>query len=129
MEITALVIMTIFFLFAFMPVSVGKKQAFGFNWLASNRNPVVGKELPEWAQRCERAHHNLKDNFPAFVAAVLALVVTEKTTQGTSIACLVYVVARMGHYLVYGLGSVPLRALCYFTGLFANLYLLLKVIL
>lgn len=128
MEITSLIIMTLFFLFAFFPVSIGKKQAFGFKWLASNRRPVEGKGLPEWAQRCERAHNNLKDNFPGFAVAVLSLVALGRTTEATAIACVIYVIARMTHYLVYGLGNVPARAVCYFTALFANVFLLLKVI-
>lgn len=128
MEITALALMSIFFLLAFLPVSVGKKQAFGSKWLASNRSPLEGKELPRWAQRCERAHINLKDNFPGFVAAILLLLVLDKTSQTTGYLAMGYVLARVTHYIAYGRGNVPIRALAYFTGLGLNLYLLILAI-
>lgn len=129
MEMTSLAIMSILFLLAFIPVSAGKLEAYGFKWLASNRHSLPGKELPIWGQRCERAHNNLKDNFPAFVAAILGLVVLNKTSQATSIAAMVYVVARIVHYASYGLGNVNFRFLSYVTGLVANIFLLVKIIL
>lgn len=126
MEITALALMSILFLFAFLPVSVGKLQAYGGRWLASNRNPIPGKELPRWAQRCERAHINLKDNFPAFIAAILLLLVLEKTNQMTGYLSLAYVGARVVHYAAYGWGNVMIRFIAYVTGLGINTYLLLS---
>lgn len=128
MEITALALMSILFLFAFLPVSFGKKQAFGGRWLASNRNPIEGKELPRWAQRCERAHQNLKDNFPGFVAAILLLLVLDKTNQTTGYLAMGYVLARIIHYAAYGWGNVFIRFLAYVSGLGINVYLLLLVI-
>lgn len=129
MEITSLIIMTLLFLFAFLPVSIGKKEAFGVKWLASNRNPVNGKELPEWSQRCERAHNNLKDNFPGFVVAVLALVVLQKTDQSTGVASVIYLVARIGHYVSYGFGNFPIRFISYVSALAANVFLLIKILI
>jgi uncharacterized MAPEG superfamily protein len=128
MEVTALALMSILFLLAFLPVSVGKKQAFGNRWLASNRHPLDGIELPRWAQRCERAHQNLKDNFPGFIAAILLLLVLDKTNQITGFLALGYVLVRIIHYVAYGMGNVGIRALAYFTGLGINIYLLIQVI-
>lgn len=128
-EYISLTVMSILFLYAFLPVSLGKKKTFGVNWLLSNRAPVAGKELDGWAARCERAHNNLKDNFPAFIAAILLLGMTNKFDDTTAIISVVYVVCRVCHYIVYGLGIVPLRALFYFTGLFGNTYLLIKVLI
>lgn len=90
---------------------------------------MPGKELEGWAARCERAHNNLKDNFPGFIAAILLLGITNKSDESTAIISVVYVVARIGHYIVYGMGYVPLRALFYFTGLLGNIYLLIKVLI
>lgn len=126
-EYKALGFMTVFFLFAWFPVSVGKLKAFGGRWLASNRVPPKGRELAPWAARCDRAYSNLKDYFPAFVVAVLVLGINEKFNESTKWVTMVYVVARIGHYIAYGLGSVRLRALLFFAGLFANLYLLIKI--
>jgi len=127
-EYQALAIMTLFFLFAWLPTSVGKWKAFGFKWLASNRYSLPGQELPFWAQRCERAYLNLKDYFPAFVVAVLILGATNQFDECTKWLAGIFVVGRMIHYTAYALGNVPLRALSFFTALFANLFLLVKIL-
>ena len=56
-EYTALALMTVFFLLAWVPLSIGKIRSFGKKWILSNRKPVAGKELLPWAARCERAYH------------------------------------------------------------------------
>lgn len=126
-EYASLGIMSVVFLLAWLPVSIGKWQSFGPKWLASNRVPVTDKQLPDWASRCERAHNNLKDNFPAFVAAVAVLGLMSKFDYGTGLASVIYVASRIGHYLSYSIGNVLARALFFFGGLFANIYLLIKI--
>lgn len=126
-EYQALGLMTVFFLFAWFPVSIGKWKTFGWKWLASNRTPVQGKELLPWAARCDRAYNNLKDYFPAFIVAVLVLGVNGKFDESTKWATALFVAARICHYISYGLGSVRFRASFFFVGLFANLYLLIKI--
>lgn len=127
-EYIALALMTIFYLFAWFPLSVGKLKSFGGKWLASNRNPLPGKELLPWAARCERAYNNLKDYFPAYVVAILLLGQLEKFDTSTEVAAIMYVVARVIHFISYGMGNVPFRALSFFIGLFSNLFLLIKII-
>ncbi|WPU64507.1 MAPEG family protein [Peredibacter starrii] len=128
-EYQALVLMTIFFLFAWVPASFGKLRAFGLGWVGSNRVPVKDKELSAWAARCERAYNNLKDYYPGFAVAILLLGLTDKFDEGTKIAAGAYVVARLGHFLVYGLGIVSLRAVSFITGIIANVYLLIKILI
>lgn len=118
---------TILFMFAWLPVSVGKKRSFGISWLASNRDPLPLKELAPWAARCERAYSNLKDYFPAFIVAILLLGQLNKFDEGTKWAALVYVIARIGHYTAYGMGNFPVRFASYLMAMTANLFLLLKV--
>jgi uncharacterized MAPEG superfamily protein len=128
-EYQALASLTLLFLFAWFPVSIGKWKSFGGTWLASNRDPLKGKELLPWAARCDRAYSNLKDYFPAYVVAVLVLGVTNKFDDSTNIASVLFVVARVGHYAAYALGNVLGRAIFFFIGLGANVYLLLKIFL
>lgn len=127
-EYAVLAILSIFFLLAFVPVSVAKLQSFGPRWLASNRTPLKDKELSKWGARCERAHNNLKDNFPGIVVAILLLGQQGKFDEVTKWTAGVYLVARLVHYTVYAIGHVPLRAFAYFTGLFANILLLVKAL-
>jgi uncharacterized MAPEG superfamily protein len=105
-EYQALAVMTILFSFGWVPVSVGKARAFGGKWLASNREPLPGKELEPSAARADRAYANLKDYFPAFIVA-----------------------GRVGHYAAYAAGSVWGRAGTFAASFFANLYLLVKVLI
>ena len=128
-EYQTLAIFTFLFLFAWVPVSIGKWQTFGTGWIKSNRDPVSGKQLPAWAARCERAYNNLKDYFPGFIVAILILGSMNKFDSGTKIAASVYVLARLGHYIVYGLGIVSLRAVFFSVGVLSNVYLLIKIVI
>ncbi len=128
-EYYALITMTLLFLFAWIPSSVAKFQSFGGKWLASNRTPIPGKELSRWGQRVERAHNNLKDNFPGFVVAILLLGLRNQFSDATSVAAWTYVGARLIHFASYGIGHVNTRFLSYVVGLGANLYLLAKILI
>lgn len=127
-EYQMLALMTFIFLFAFLPASAAKKEAFGLKWLASNRDKTPSRELPAWGQRAERAHNNLKDNFPAFVVAILLLGQLGKFDQVTAAAAAVYVFSRVTHMVSYVAGNFPVRFVAYFTGLAANIFLLAKLI-
>jgi len=126
-EYYSLTIMTLFFLFAWAPVSLGKVKGYGFKYLASNRGRVPQTELPSWAARCDRAYNNLKDYFPAFIVAILILGALNKFDNSTATAAVIYTVARILHYICYGIGFVPGRFLFFVAGLLANTYLLLKI--
>lgn len=128
-EYISLTIMALFFILAWVPVSIGKWQSFGSTWLVSNRIPIAGKELLPWAARFDRAYNNLKDYFPAFIVAILVLGSLNKFDHVTGWASIIYVIGRMGHYVSYAAGHVPLRAFFYCLGLISNLYLLIKILI
>lgn len=128
-EYQSLAILSLLFLFAWFPVSLGKWKLFGVKWLFSNRRPVEGKALEGWSARCDRAHNNLKDNLPAFIVAVVLLGFTNKFDQSTALASVGYVVCRIGHYVSYSIGNVMARAVFFVIGLAANAYLLIKVLI
>ncbi len=119
---------TLFYMFAWLPSSVGKFRSFGGRWLASNREHP-GKELLPWAARCERAYANLKDYFPAFVVAILLLGVLGKFDGTTSVTAALFLLGRVLHFLAYAIGSVPGRFVSYLVAMGANLFLLVKVLL
>ncbi|HXH76076.1 MAG TPA: MAPEG family protein [Bacteriovoracaceae bacterium] len=128
-EYQALAFLTIFFTLAWVPVSAGKFGSFGIKWLASNRHESPKGELAMWAQRCDRAYNNLKDYFPAFVVAILLLGATNKFDETTGYAAIIFVVARLIHYISYGIGLLVPRFLTFAIGLIANIYLLIKVLI
>lgn len=127
-EYFSLLVMTIFYLFAWIPSSIGKYKSFGWEWISSNRMPQTNKELLEWAGRAERAYINLKDYFPGFVVAVFMLGIFSKFDHSTSWAAGLYVAGRMGHLFSYILGSVNFRFVFYVLSMASNLFLLLKCI-
>ena len=128
-EYEILLCMTVFFLFAWIPSSIAKGQSFGMKWLGSSRKPVPGKELSEWGARAERAHNNLKDNFPGFVVAILLLGIMNKFDDTTATLALVYLLSRIIHFVSYIAGTFPLRALSYMVGLGVNVVLLFKALI
>jgi uncharacterized MAPEG superfamily protein len=128
-EYQMLAFMTLFFLLAFLPASMAKREAFGMKWLASNRDQIPSGELPDWGKRAERAYNNLKDYFPGFVVAILLLGQLNKFDQSTAIAAGIYAFARVMHLISYIAGNFPLRFIGYAMGMAANFYLLVKVLL
>lgn len=127
-EYSMLALMTLFFLFAWLPGSVGKARSFGFGWVNSNREPVKDKELSPWAARADRAYNNLKDYYPAFAVVIILLGTTGRFDESTSIAAALFVFMRLGHFVCYTCGTVIGRALCYLVAMGANVFLLLKIL-
>ena len=128
LEYKMLVLMTFFYLFAFVPLSIAKGQTFGIKWLASNRDQIPC-ELPAWGGRAERAYNNLKDYFPGFIVAILLLGMLNKFDQATSQAAVAYVLGRVGHYISYILGNFPARFVTYCVAMASNVFLLVKILL
>ncbi|MFZ4713920.1 MAG: MAPEG family protein [Bacteriovoracaceae bacterium] len=128
-EYQMLTYMTLFFLFAWFPSSMAKKEVYGFQWLASNRKPVEGKVWKGWHARSELAYNNLKDYFPAFVVAVLLLGINGKFDYTTKWATTLFVIGRIFHFISYLAGNVILRFAFYLIAMAANIFLLIKLIL
>lgn len=133
MEIIVLCILSVLYLLAFLPSSLGKLKYYGVKWVASNRslkeNQRPFAEVNHWGGRCERAYQNLQTNFPPFVAAVLLLVTLELTNDWTAIFCWVYLVARVLHFVSYAAGVVAPRAFFWGTGWLINIGLFVYVVL
>jgi len=127
LEYQMLTLMTIFFIFAWIPASIAKYYSFGPKWLASNRGQLPNKELPAWGQRAERAHNNLKDYFPGFIVAIILLGILNKFDTTTYWCSIIFVLSRVTHLFSYVAGNVSLRALSFTTGILSNLILLIKI--
>ncbi len=123
-EMLILGLMTLFFMFSWLPVSLAKYQAYGAGWLIFNRDTEGLPPLPEWGQRAMRAHDNLKENYPGFAVAVLLLAFSGGFTRYTAAAALVFLVARLVHMPAYIIGIPWLRTLSWLAGFIATIYLL-----
>jgi len=127
-ELQMLALMTLLFTFAWLPAFVCRYRTYGLGWLLSNRSTAGLPPLPEWGQRAERAHANLRASYPGFAVAVLLLALTGGFTQGTRFAAALFVAARVLHMLFYIRGEVWPRVVTYTLGLWATLNLLVMAV-
>ncbi|MCR9080005.1 MAG: MAPEG family protein [Hyphomonadaceae bacterium] len=77
--------------------------------------PATAPEPPLWAQRSQRAHLNMVETMPAFIAVIVAATWLVGDAQGALIGGLaqVFFFARLAHAAVYTLGIPYLRTPVY----------------
>jgi uncharacterized MAPEG superfamily protein len=83
----------------------------------------------KWADRMMRAHRNAVENLVVFAPLVLALQVVGISTPVTVMACKVYFLARLVHFIVYTAGVPVVRTLSFAVGFACQMalaYVLLK---
>jgi len=78
----------------------------------------------KWAWRAKAAHANAVENLVIFATAVLVTRAMEAGSPQVALACEVYFVARMMHYVVYTLGLPLLRTVCFLVGCAAQVFIL-----
>lgn len=87
--------------------------------------PAKQPEPPLWAQRAQRAHLNLVETMPAFIAVVMAAAFLKQgdTAAGVVTAswAMIFFYARIGHAIVYTLGIPFLRTPVYLVSWLAIL--------
>lgn len=95
----------------------------GMKWNASARDgearPLVGV-----AARVDRGLRNFLETFPFFVAAVLAVVLTQRTSADTALGAQVYFWARLAYLPIYASGIPYLRSLVWAVSLWGLLQVL-----
>jgi uncharacterized MAPEG superfamily protein len=79
--------------------------------LAGNREGMP--ELTGWAGRAQRAHRNMLENLPLFVALVLIAQAAGKTNAMTLLGAELFFWARLVHWLIYLAGIPWLRTLAW----------------
>ena len=77
--------------------------------------PKEQPEPPLWAQRAQRAHLNMVETLPAFIAVVFAAgtLAPQSAYSSVSMWAQVFFLARVGHAIVYTLGIPYLRTPVY----------------
>lgn len=80
-----------------------------------------------WADRAKSAHANAIENLVVFAPAALLVHIAELGNGVTVTACIIYLSARIAHYIVYTLGIPVLRTLTFFAGWGATMVLLARV--
>ena len=87
--------------------------------------PKIQPEVPLWAERSKRAHLNLIETLPAFVAVILAAGSLAPAAAAASIAmwAQVFFLSRLAHAIVYTLGVPYLRTPVYLVSWAAILFI------
>lgn len=122
MEIQMLVATAGLALFLLIPNVLGMALTpGGLIWGAGNREAPLEKK--GFALRAQRAHLNLLESLPIFTALVLAVVLQERTTPQTALACQAFFGARVLHAAVYLAGIPHIRTLIFVASVVCMLYL------
>lgn len=85
--------------------------------------PAKQPEMPLWAARAQRAHLNMVETLPAFIAVVVAVSFLGTDTYAASVGlwAQVFFIARVVHAAVYLLGVPFVRTPVYLLSWFAIL--------
>jgi uncharacterized MAPEG superfamily protein len=89
----------------------------GLPTLAGNREGLG--ELKGLAGRAKRAHLNMLESLPIFVALVLIAVVAQKTNATTAMGAMLFFWARLAYAIVYLIGIPWLRTLVWAVSVIA----------
>ena len=95
----------------------------GMKWNASARDGEA-RPLTGVAARVDRATRNFMETFPFFAAAVLAVVVTERTGGESALGAQVYFWARLAYLPIYAAGIPYVRSLAWAVSLWGLLQVL-----
>ena len=89
----------------------------GLRWGIGNRTKAAANT--GWVGRAHRAHRNQLENYPVFVALVVALHLTETHHMSTVVGATLFGVARIAFSVIYiaGITWMGTRTLLYFVSL------------
>jgi uncharacterized MAPEG superfamily protein len=90
-----------------MVAATGASGQVGFGRLAGNREGLP--EVTGWPGRAQRAHRNLLENLPLFIALVLIAHLARRTDGITLLGEEIFFVARVAHAIIYIAGIAWLR--------------------
>lgn len=94
--------------------------------LVGNRDPAP--VLAGWAGRAERAHRNMLESLPLFIALVLIAHIAGKVDATTLLGAKLFFWARLGYWLIYLAGIPWLRTAAWLVS-FVGLILIFQRLL
>jgi uncharacterized MAPEG superfamily protein len=90
---------------------IGANAQVGLATLAGNRETAIN--LTGWAARAQRAHRNMLESLPLFIALVLIAHITGKEHGVTLLGAHLFFWGRLAHWLIYLAGIPWLRTLAW----------------
>lgn len=80
-----------------------------------------------WALRAKRAHYNAVENLVVFAPLALMVHILGVGSEATALACAIYVVARLAHYVIYTLALPVVRTVAFLIGVACQAVLALRL--
>jgi uncharacterized MAPEG superfamily protein len=94
--------------------------------LAGNREKPP--ELEGWAGRAHRAHRNMMENLPPFIALVLIAQVAGKTNAMTALGAELFFWGRLAHGIIYVAGIPWIRTLAWLVAVVGMIMIFLQLV-
>ena len=90
--------------------------------------PSRPPELPDWAQRSQRAHYNLVENLVPFAALVLTAQIIGAANESTALGAMLFFWARLVQVIVQILGIPWIRTLSFVIGWIGMLLIFFEIL-
>ena len=104
----------------------GAVMQVGLPTLAGNRDKVLG--LSGWAGRAQRAHRNMMENLPLFLALVFVGVAVGKSNEMTVLGAQLFFWGRFAYALLYIGGITWLRTGAWFVSVIGMVLMFVQLI-
>jgi uncharacterized MAPEG superfamily protein len=101
-------------------------EQLGLGMLAGNREGLP--ELTSFAGRAQRAHRNMLESLPLFIALVLVTQTAGKTNSATLIGAELFFWGRLAHWLIYTIGIPWLRTLAWIVSVIGLITIFLQLV-
>lgn len=85
-------------------------------------------DLPDWAQRTQRAHMNLVENLAPFAALILLAQLSGQASAATAFGAALFYWARLGHAIVHIAGVPWARTIAFTVAWIGNLIIFWEVV-
>ena len=115
LELTYLALTALLTATLWIPYIVGQVMTNGF-LAAENYKDPTPREVPLWAQRCNRAHINAVETFAPFAAIVILIQLAGGSTSTTAFFVAAYFWLRLAHAVIYIIGIPFLRTIVFTLG-------------
>ena len=98
----------------------------GLGMLAGNRERM--QPLTGFAGRAQRAHQNMFESLPLFIALVLVAQLAGKANGATLIGCELFFWGRLAHWVLYVIGVPWLRTVAWVVSVIGMIQIFLQLI-
>ena len=128
-ELTALTLAALLQAVQFLLYAIPANRELGPGYTMSARDRAPSRQLSPGTARLGRALTNHFEGLILFTIAVLAITLSDQSTQFTAACAFTYLGARVLYIPAYAFGLCPWRSLIWAVGFAATLLMLLAVLL